>query len=98
MDFPGMSAVVAVATVIALKTALMVLLITAGTRSNFVVTPFAHGFYANPGYAVIGVWSGICFAGHWQFERSWIDWLGFALGLAWIGLVLVHWGSFALLR
>jgi hypothetical protein len=36
--------------------------------------------------------------GRWQFERSWIDWLGFALGIAWIGLVLALFGSFVLIR
>jgi hypothetical protein len=97
-DFPGTSAVVAVSCALALETALMVIEIIGGTLSNFVITPFTHNFYANPGFAVVGAWSAIILGRRWRFERSWIDWLGFALGLAWIGLVLALWGSFLLLR
>jgi hypothetical protein len=97
-DFPGSSAVVAASCVIALQTALMVLEIIGGARPDFVITPFSHNFYSNPGFAVVGAWSVVIVGGRWRFERSWIDWLGFALGLAWIGLVLALWGSFVLIR
>jgi len=97
-ECPGVVAVVVVTCVIALEAALTVLQIAAGTRSDFLVTPFAYGFYVNSGYAVLGAWTELCLSGRWQFECSWIDWLGFALGLAWIGLVLAYWGSFTLIR
>jgi hypothetical protein len=69
-----------------------------GARSDFVITPFSHNFCSNPGFAVVGVWSAIILGERWRFERSWIECLGFGLGVVWIGLVLALWGSFALLR
>lgn len=84
--------------VVTLETALMVLMIIGGARSDFVITPLSHNFYVNPGFAVVGAWSANILGGRWQFEQSWIDWLGFALGIAWIGLVLALFGSFLLIR
>ncbi len=97
-DYPGTSAIVAMSCAIALETTLMVLQIVGGARPDFVITPFSHNFYQSPGFAVIGAWSASILGGRWRFERSWIDWLGFVIGLAWIVLVVALYRSFALLR
>lgn len=42
------------------------------------------------GYAVIGAWLTMGLLGRWRPEPSWIDRLGRALGVAWIGAVVLE--------
>jgi len=97
-DSPGMAAVTAATLVLVLEFATMILLIVSGTRSNFVGSPIGFGHITEPGSAVAGAWSVLCMGGRWTFERSWVDWLGFGLGIGWVGVTLVWWGGFVLLR
>jgi hypothetical protein len=97
-DLPGMAAALAVIVVLSIESALTLVLIALGTRSNFTLTPLGYSMHTNPGYAVIGAWCHLYMSGRWAFERSWLDWLGFALGLCWIGVSIGHGLSFALMR
>jgi hypothetical protein len=42
------------------------------------------------GAAVLGAWAVMAAAGRWRVGRSWLDWMGFALGIAWIALFLLY--------
>ncbi|MEW4568218.1 hypothetical protein AB1L88_10150 [Tautonia sp. JC769] len=85
-------------TVAAAVTAAYLLVVAAGfvlavvIRAKYKPTWSDYAGQAVPPYeiaqAIGAVWLVLAFAGRWRPERCWIDRLGIAIGLAWIGLTV----------
>jgi hypothetical protein len=91
---PGFLAVCAAALVIVLRG----LILAAGARFDPATGPPPTDLYlhelldsheADLGYGVAAAWLALALGRRWRPERSWIDRLGFAIGLFWIGRILI---------
>ena len=97
-DSAGMTALVAASCIIVVQAAAMAFHVLTGTRSDFFVSPLTWGMNAHPGSAVMGTWAVQVLGGRWILGRSWVDRLGFVLGLGGVGITLTSWLSLSLIR
>ncbi|MGO9914164.1 MAG: hypothetical protein ACLQIB_05540 [Isosphaeraceae bacterium] len=93
---PGATACVAATVVIAVQAAWISALLAAGSRIIHLSTVF-EGYAQQVSFGVLAAWTVLAVSGRWRNEPTWIDRAGRVMGVTWILITAVHWGSYFLI-
>jgi len=93
---PGATACVAATVVNAVQAVWIGSLLAAGSRFIDLSSVFA-GYAQQVSFGVLAAWTVLAASGRWRNEPTWIDRAGRVMGVAWILITAIHWGSYFLI-